>query len=51
MTAPIDIISSALKDIGALAAGETPDPASAQDAFIMLNRMLDQWSNEQMMVY
>jgi len=51
MTAPIDIISSALKDIGALAAGETPDPASAQDAFIMLNRMIDQWSNEQMMIF
>ena len=51
MTAPIDIISSALKDIGALAAGETPDPAAAQDAFTMMTRMLDQWSNEQMMVF
>jgi NADH:ubiquinone oxidoreductase subunit B-like Fe-S oxidoreductase len=51
MTAPIDIISSALKDIGALAAGETPTPEAAQDAFIMMNRMIDQWSNEQMMVF
>jgi hypothetical protein len=51
MTAPIDIISSALKDIGALAAGETPDPAAAQDAFVMMTRMIDQWSNEQMMVF
>jgi hypothetical protein len=51
MTAPIDIISSALKDIGALAAGETPDPAAAQDAFTMMTRMIDQWSNEQMMVF
>ena len=51
MTAPIDIISSALKDIGALAAGETPSPEAAQDAFIMMNRMIDQWSNEQMMVF
>ena len=51
MTAPIDIISSALKDIGALAAGETPDPAAAQDAFTMMLRMIDQWSNEQMMVF
>jgi len=50
-TAPIDIISSALKDIGALAAGETPTPEAAQDAFIMLNRMIDQWSNEQMMIF
>jgi NADH:ubiquinone oxidoreductase subunit B-like Fe-S oxidoreductase len=51
MTTPIDIISSALKDIGALAAGETPTPEAAQDAFIMMNRMIDQWSNEQMMVF
>ena len=50
-TTPIDIISSALKDIGALAAGETPSPEAAQDAFIMMNRMIDQWSNEQMMVF
>ena len=51
MTAPIDIITSALKDIGALAAGETPTPEAAQDAFIMMQRMIDQWSNEQMMVF
>ena len=51
MTMPIDIISRALKDIGALAAGETPTPEAAQDAFDMLNDMLDQWSNEGMMVY
>jgi hypothetical protein len=51
MAQPIDIISRALKDIGALAAGETPTPEEAQDAFDMLNDMLDQWSNEDMMVY
>jgi len=51
MTAPIDIISRALKDIGALEAGETPTPEAAQDAFDMLNDILDQWSNEDMMVY
>jgi hypothetical protein len=51
MTQPIDIISRALKDIGALEAGETPAPADAQDAFDMLNDMCDQWSNEQMMVF
>ena len=48
---PIDIISRALKDIGALAAGETPSPEASQDAFDILNDMLDQWSNEGMMVY
>jgi hypothetical protein len=51
MTAPIDIISRALKDIGALEAGETPTPDAAQDAFDMLNDLVDQWSNEDMMVY
>jgi hypothetical protein len=51
MTVPIDIVSRALKDIGALEAGETPTPEAAQDAFEMLNDILDQWSNEDMMVY
>lgn len=51
MAKPIDIISRALKDIGALAAGETPTSDASQDAFDMLNDMLDQWSNEDMMVY
>ena len=37
MALPIDIISRALKDIGALEAGETPTPEAAQDAFDMLN--------------
>ena len=48
---PIDIVSRALKDIGALEAGENPTPEAAQDAFDMLNDMLDQWSNEDMMVF
>ena len=51
MTQPIDIISRALKDIGALEAGETPTPEAAQDAFDMLNDLIDQWSNEGMMVF
>ena len=51
MTQPIDIISRALKDIGALEAGETPTPEAAQDALDMLNDLIDQWSNEGMMVY
>ena len=51
MTQPIDIISRALKDIGALEAGEVPTAAAAQDAFDMLNDLVDQWSNEDMMVY
>ena len=48
---PIDVISRALKDIGALEAGETPTADAAIDAFDMLNDLIDQWSNEDMMVY
>ena len=48
---PIEIISRALKDIGALASGETPTADEAQDAFDMLNDLLDQWTNEDMMVF
>ena len=48
---PIQIISRALKDIGALEAGETPTADAAQDAFEMLNDIVGQWSNESMMVY
>jgi hypothetical protein len=51
MTTPLDIVTRALKDIGAIAAGETPAPEEAQDAYDMLNDMIDQWSNENMMVY
>jgi len=51
MTTPIEIISRALKDIGALEAGEVPTPDAAQDAFDMLNDLIDQWSNEGMMIY
>jgi hypothetical protein len=51
MTKPIEIISRALKDIGALEAGETPTPEAAQDAFEMMNDLVDQWSNENMMVF
>jgi len=51
MVMPIEIISRALKDIGALEAGETPTPDAALDAFDMLNDLVDQWSNENMMVF
>jgi hypothetical protein len=51
MTKPIDIISRALKDIGALEAGETPTADAAQDAFDMFNDLIDQWSNEHYMVF
>jgi hypothetical protein len=51
MTTPYDILTRALKDIGALEAGESPSADAAQDAFDMLNDLCAQWSNENMMVF
>jgi hypothetical protein len=51
MTKPIDIISRSLKDIGALEAGEQPTADAAKDAFELMNDLIDQWSNEDMMVF
>lgn len=51
MAVPYDIVTRALKDIGALEAGEQPTPDAAKDAFEMMNDMIDQWSNENMMVF
>jgi len=51
MTKPIDIISRSLKDIGALEAGEQATADAARDAFDLMNDLIDQWSNEDMMVF
>lgn len=51
MTQPIDLITDALVAINASAPGEPIEPSLASDAFRMLNRMLDMWSNEKMMVF
>ena len=51
MTTPLDIIRGAMLSIGALASGEALDPTAANDAFNLLNDMLDQWSNEGMLIY
>jgi hypothetical protein len=51
MATPFDIISGSLKDIGALEAGEVPTAEAAADALVMLNLLVDQWSNENMMVF
>lgn len=51
MTQPIDIISGALRSIGALAAGEPVDASTAADALGMLNDMIGQWSIERKMIF
>lgn len=50
VTTPLDLLSKSLSDIGALAAGESVEANVANDAFDTLNDMLDQWSNEKMML-
>lgn len=51
MTQPVDIVRRALTAIGAIAAGDPIESTMANDAFDMLNDMLEQWSNDRMMLY
>ena len=46
-----DLITNSLKEIGAIAIGETPTAAESADALSMLNNMLDLWNTESLMVY
>lgn len=46
----LDIINGALRAIGALASGEVAESDMAQDALDMLNDMIDQWSNQHLMI-
>lgn len=47
---PADLIAKSLSDIGALASGEPVEPNIANDVFDTLNDMLDQWSNQKMLL-
>jgi hypothetical protein len=50
MTQALDLVTRALRSIGAYAPGDTIDAEDANDAFDTLNDMLDTWSNSTMMV-
>lgn len=50
-TTPLKLITRALRDVGAGAAGEIVAVADATDCLETLNDMLDSWSNEALMVY
>lgn len=50
MTTALDIVTRALKAVGAYGPGENVDTADANDAFDMLNDMLETWSNSTQMV-
>jgi hypothetical protein len=46
-----DLITAALLDLGAIASGESPTAAEAQDAFRALNNLLESWRLESLMAY
>lgn len=50
MTQALDLVTRALKSVGAYGPGEPIDQEDANDAFDMLNDMLDTWSNSTQMV-
>lgn len=51
MTTVLEIITDALQDAGIIAEDETPSASMGQKAFRLLNRMLDTWSTEDLMIY
>lgn len=50
MTTALDIVTRSLRSIGAYAAGEQIAAEDANDAFDLLNDLLDTWSNTTMMI-
>lgn len=46
-----DLITAALKKIGCVAPGESPDASEASDGLLEMNRMLSSWSNEGLFIY
>jgi hypothetical protein len=51
MSTTRDIIKGALRLIGTIASGETPSASEQSDALLVLNQMLDSWSNENLLVF
>lgn len=48
---PLDIITSAMRLIGVLASGETPEAAEAEDALVIANSMMDAWTAVRTLVF
>ena len=46
-----DIVTDALREIGVLAAGEVATADEANNGLVVLNRMLDTWAAERLMIY
>ena len=51
MTSAVDLITLALKDIGALGVGQSISPVDTADSLATLNMMLGQWQGERLSVY
>lgn len=51
MTTPLDIISQALKAIGAIGVGQTPLAEDSNDALFQLNMMISQWNQKRWLIY
>lgn len=46
-----DLIASAMRLCGVLANGENPEASEAQDAFLILNQMIDAWTADRLMIF
>ena len=46
-----DLVSAALREINVLASGEAAEAADASDGLGTLNRLMDQWAAERLMIY
>lgn len=49
--AVLDLISSSMRLVGALAAGETPTPDEYSDALLVLNDLYEQWNTNSLAVW
>lgn len=46
-----DLVSASLRLIGAIAPGESVDSQEATDGLAAINRLIDSWSNENLLIY
>jgi hypothetical protein len=47
----LDLVSASLRLIGAIAPGETPSASEITDGLSAINRMIDSWSTESLIIY
>lgn len=47
----LDVVAASLREIGVIAARETPSAADAEDGRLALNNLLDQWAAERLQIF